>query len=293
MSHKAVPDFFCGYSNKEKKPKNRLAICSKEAVLERNRDTSAVLTTDPPKSMRNSKRYNYCEDGLYASSESPLTNRIVKPYPLERKSAFSKSKENDSGKLLEITVREVNLHPNDRYLKSPEITCVALIYKGKIICKANKPFNRKLHKLFIRNLPCPNVLEIQVQSQNNSTSTLPLPLPERCVRNKKLEIDFAIEDHDVIHSGTVVCSISLTLKGMNPKRELSTSYLYAPPTTDDPNDPRNSSTLMRPRKDSHSGEVKYFLLYDPALWIPTFPEDLQRKINDVSISFFKQFFYKV
>lgn len=127
-----------------------------------------------------------------------------------------------------------------------------------------------------------NNLSIQVQAQSKH-STLPLPLPDRSIKHKKMEIDFAIDDNSgCIHSGVVVCTISLNVFDSNTKTEVTT-YLYTP-STNDPNDPRNSFKLVKPRSDGHNGQIRYFLLQDPALCFPTSSLDLFHRETSVSFS---------
>lgn len=267
-----VPDFICGFSgpSRDKKTKNtNLSLCYRKAVFQRTLDNSSVITRTNSRTKSQDKKDSFGDDGLYSSLESPLTNRVVKPYPLEHQTAFCKSENQVFGKLLEIAVREVNIFPNQNVPKSPpEVTAVALMFKEKVICKTNHPFNRKLHKLFIRNLLDSNNLSIQVHAQGGLHSILPLPLPERCVKDKKIEIDFAIDDNSgFIYSGIVVCTISVNITGSNPSKIEATTYLYTP-STNDPNDPRNSFSLVKPKNVNHNKQVRYFLLQDPALCFP-------------------------
>ncbi|XP_008205140.3 coiled-coil and C2 domain-containing protein 2A [Nasonia vitripennis] len=271
-----VPDFVRGFSitSREKRAKDKsLTLCYKKAYFQRTIHNSSVITRTGRKTQTQSKKDSYGDDGLYSTSESPLTNKVVKPYPLEHQIAFCKTDNQVSGKILEVAIREVNIFPIPNVSKTPPtITSVILLFKNKVICKTNHPFNRKLHKLFIRNALDSSNLSLQVQARGGLLSTLPLPLPERCIKNKKIEIEFAIDDNNsFIYSGTVVCTISLNITGSNPKTE-ATTYLYTP-STNDPNDPRNSFSFVKSKTDSHSKQVRYFLLHDPALCFPVSAAD--------------------
>ena len=284
-----VPDFIRGFpaSSHEKRKKDiNLSLCYKKSVFQRKLDNSSVITRNNSRKRTQIKKDSFGEDGLYSSSECPLTNKVVKPYPLENQVAFSKSDNQICGKLLEIAIREVNILPNETTNKSPlQVNSVTLLFKDKTICKTNHPFNRKLHKLFIRNLLGSNNLSIQVHVQGGIHSTLPLPLPERSVKQKKIEIDFAINDTSGnIYSGIVICTVSLNITGSNPKTE-GTTYLYTP-STNDPNDPRNSFSLVKPKGNSSNKQVRYFLLHDPDLCFPTPASDIFHKQSTVSIHIF-------
>lgn len=262
-----------------------LTLCYNKAYFQRTLDDTSVITTNNSRVKKERKIDSFGDDGLYSLSESPLTNKVVKPYPLEHQISFCKSENQRSGKLLEIAVREVTITLNKNNSKSPpEVTSVALLYKNKIICKTNRPFNRKLHKLYLRNLLDSNNLAIQVQAQGGLLSTLPLPLPERCVKHKKIGIDFSIDDHSgFIYSGVVVCTLSLNFTGSHLKQEPST-YLYTP-STNDPNDPRNSFSLSKPRDYNNQKQVGYFLLQDPALCFSTLTSDEFEKQFTVRLIF--------
>jgi hypothetical protein len=201
---------------------------------------------------------------------------------LKHRATFYKSDNQICGKVLDIAIREVNILSNQNGNKAiPKITSVALLFKNKVICKTYQPFNRKLHKLFIRNLSDSNNLALKVETHNGLHSTLPLPLPEHCVKNKKVDIDFAIDNNKgIIYSGKMVCTVSLNITGSNPKTEAAT-YLYSA-LTNDPNDPRNSFSLIQPKKDNYHKQVRYFLLQDPALCFPTSSLDVLQKQNLVS-----------
>lgn len=275
-------------SSRGKREKSaELGLCYEKAFFQRTLDDSSVITTDNIRIKNQKQAELFGDDGLYSSPESPLTNKVVKPYPLEHQISFCKSENQKSGKLLEIAVREVNILPNQNNNKSPpEITSIALLFKDKVICKTHRPFNRKLHKLYIKNLSDSKNLAIQVQAQGGLLSALPLPLPERCVKHKKMAIDFSINDYNgLIYSGTVICTISLNFSGSCLKRESST-YLYTP-LTNDPNDPRNSFSMLKPRNDGNQKQVKYFLLQDPALCFSTLsPDEFQKQYSVRLYKFF-------
>lgn len=279
-----VPDFIRGFptNSRDKKTKNRLELFSKEAILDYKRDNSSVITTNTSRIRKKIEKINFADDGLYASSESPLTSKIVKPYPLEHNYTFSNDDEQISGKLLEVIINEVKIYPNERTNKSLEVNNVALIYKQKVICKSNQPFNKKLHRLFIRNLLDPNCLMIQVEFQNSQQSTLPLPMPERSIKNKQVEIEFAVKDNEgLIYSGNLRYTLSMEFKGMTLKNE-SNSYLYTP-STNDPNDPRNSDSLLKPSTNKTNNQVQYFLLQDPGLTFPSISNEILKKIEEVRL----------
>ncbi|XP_011500671.1 PREDICTED: uncharacterized protein LOC105364453 [Ceratosolen solmsi marchali] len=280
MTDKVV-DFIRGYAttSEDKRAKNtNLTLCYKKAFFQRQLDDRSVITRDNSR-IQTQPKDSFKDDGLYCSSESPLTSNVVKPYLLDHQTIVFESNNRMCGKVLEIAIREVNIFPNQNDCKPvPEITTVALLFKNKVICKANHPFNRKLHKLFIRNLSDSSNLAIKVQARNGLHSMLPLPLPGYCVKHKKIEIDFAISDNsDCIYSGLLVCTISLNVTGSNPKAE-STTYLYAA-SRNDPNDPRNSFSIIKPIRDNNYKQVRYFLLQDPALCFPTSPLDVIQKQN--------------
>ncbi|XP_058810833.1 uncharacterized protein LOC131675739 [Phymastichus coffea] len=272
-----VPHFVSGFGSKpqEKRAKDaHLNLCHKKAYFQRRLNDSSVITTDARKRVRHqTSAKESCDvdddDGLYSSLDSPLTSRVVKPYPLEHQMAFCKSDNHASHKVLEVAIREVSVQPHHSYSKAPpEISSVAILFKNQAICKARRPFNRKLHKFFISSLSDSSDLSMQVQGAHGIQSALPLPLPERCVKSKRLEIDFAIDDGTgIAYPGTLVCTLSLSLGDSAAKTEAAT-YLYSPPTND-PNDPRSSFSAVKPRADTQTKPVRYFLLRDPLLCFPS------------------------
>ncbi|OAD61427.1 Coiled-coil and C2 domain-containing protein 2A [Eufriesea mexicana] len=204
-----------------------------------------VLTND----IKNLRKLNQegilVEDGLYASDNPFIYNDI-------ELSEFSNinileydSKRKFSGKLLEIVIREVNINTLTDQIDSIEITSVYLLFKKKVICKANSPFNRKLHKLLIKNSEFNN-LSIQVYTKSGQSSILPLPLPKCNIENHKVDIDFAIGNKfGRIHAGTVICTITLSNYGENEQKSCT---IYPYKLSNDPNDPQNSMSLLRPSK---------------------------------------------
>lgn len=272
MTSKSTDSVHDSESQAEEKPSNtgkRLSLCYWTPVASKTSDADSVITTRKERPKKTHKDDHLANDGLYTSLNTPLTRTVVKPYPLEYQNPFCKSEQRLSGRLLEIAIRDVQVRPNEGTNKSlPEVTSVTVLFKDKVICKANKPFNRKLHKLLIRNSSDSNSLSIRVNAQGKSNSTLPLPLPKRSVREKRLEIDFALKDTtNVIYSGTVICTISLLIRDPSPPSEKTYSHVSSP---NDPNDPRNSASLNRPKShDDVNKQVSYFLLHDPALCFPT------------------------
>ncbi|XP_077256056.1 coiled-coil and C2 domain-containing protein 2A [Temnothorax americanus] len=244
------------------------SLCYAYPVIDDDRDTSGVLARSRRVSRESAGRGPSAEDGLYVS-ESPFTDKLVKPYRLDDvKPLDYESRPRFRGKLVEIAVRDVRVHAPPREEgqgPTPEIVSVSVLFKGRSICTANGPFNRKLYKLMMRNSGCHD-LSIQVHARDGASSVLPLPLPQRSVRDHKVDIDFAIGDNSGrIYAGTVVCTVSLSSTyGNGEPEETISEGLYRP--SNDPNDPQNSLSLSRPHRRSASNkDVKYFLLMDPAL----------------------------
>lgn len=280
MSDK-VPHFVAGFpiKSQDRRAKDtNLKLCYRKAFFQRKPNDSSVITRDTKRTKSNKKESSN-DDGLYSSLDSPLTSNVVKPYPLEHQMIFLKAdSDRTSGKVLEIVIREVNVLANNAYSKPPpSITSVAIIFKKKVICKTHQPFNRKLHKLFIRNLVDSSNLTVRVNGSGGIQSTLPLPLPERCVKHKKQEIDFAIEDTSrIIYPGKLIYTISLNITGDEANRKTeSNTYLYKP-STNDPNDPRNSFAPGKTKREAETEPVRYFQLFDPALCFPTTSELFRR-----------------
>ena len=71
----------------------------------------------------------------------------------------------------------------------------------------------------------------------------------------------------------------MEIKGIPFKNE-SNSYLYTP-STNDPNDPRNSDSLLKPITNKSNNQIQYFLLQDPGLTFPNISNEMLRKIEDV------------
>ncbi|XP_011871439.1 PREDICTED: coiled-coil and C2 domain-containing protein 2A-like [Vollenhovia emeryi] len=246
-------------------------LCYAHPVIDDDRDTSEVLTRSKraARGAPDGRDSSSAEDGLYVP-ESPFTDKLVKPYRLDDvRPPEYESRPRFRGKLVEIAVRDVRVHAppgEDRQPgTAPEIVSVSVLFKGRPVCAANGPFNRKLNALLLRHSECHN-LAMRVHARHGASSVLPLPLPRRSVRDHKVDIDFAIGNGSgIIYAGTVVCTVSLSTYGSSEPEEESSACLYRP--SNDPNDPQNSLSLSRPRRRSagSSKDVKYFLLTDPAL----------------------------
>lgn len=257
-------DFVKGYvQHSEDKKEQDLSLCYAYPILN-DVSQNNVITSYNENPRNVNKEFSLVEDGLYASNSPFVYNEFQFSQFNTSKVLEYESKRKLCGKLLEIVIREVNIN-TDRS-ESIEITSVSLLFKKKVICKANSPFSRKLHKLLLKNSECNN-LSIQVHTKSGQSSVLPLPLPNRNIENSKIEIDFAISDDiGTIHAGTVTCTITLSNYG-EAEQESHTTHLYK--LTNDPNDPQNSLSLLRPPKSIHKNQVKYFLLEDPALIFQT------------------------
>ncbi|XP_034195476.2 coiled-coil and C2 domain-containing protein 2A isoform X1 [Osmia lignaria lignaria] len=255
-------DFIKGYAQRiENQTEENLSLCYSYPTIHQDQGTK-VLTTDNRSLQKLNQETNLVEDGLYASDSPFIYNDIKSSEFSNMKMLEYESNHKFHGKLLEIVIRDVNINTLRDQSDTVEITSVCLLFKKKIICKANSPFNRKLHKLLIRNMECNN-LSIQVLTKGGQSSILPLPLPKRNVENNKVEIDFAISDNlGKIHAGTVISTVTVKNYGKQ-KEEPCTSQLYK--LSNDPNDPQNSLSLLRPPKNLCKKQVKYFLLEDPAL----------------------------
>ncbi|XP_032678615.1 uncharacterized protein LOC116847592 [Odontomachus brunneus] len=259
-------DFISGSRRRsqDKPLEQDLSLCYAYPIIDHDRETNSVLTNEKRVSRISSNRDTSAEDGLYVP-ENPFTDKIIKPYQLDdvRKLDYE-SRERFRGKIVEIAIRDVHIHEASA---SFEITSVSILFRQKLICKTSHPFNRKLCKLLIRNVENHN-LSIQVHAQRGESSILPLPLPRRCVKDHKVEVDFAIGDNSgKIYAGTVTCTVSLSRQGEEERKE-SNAYLYA--VSNDPNDPQNCLSLLRPqRKPAKKKDIKYFLLQDPALIFDT------------------------
>ncbi|XP_070160839.1 coiled-coil and C2 domain-containing protein 2A [Polyergus mexicanus] len=266
-------DFISGTTQcSEDKTERELNLCYAYPVIDDDRKTSDVLAKNR-NTLRVSNNGNSSlkEDGLYVS-ENPFTRKIIKPYQLnDVKRLDYESRPRFRGKLVEIAIREIRIHTPREHQSDDtttiEIISVSILFRGRSICKANSPFNRKLYKLLIRDSEYHD-LSIQVHTRHGESSVLPLPLPQRCnVKNHKVDIDFAISDGlHRIHAGIVACTISLSIYGSTDEpKEDSRCYLYRP--SNDPNDPQNGLSLLRPQKKRpvNKKSVEYFLLEDPAL----------------------------
>ncbi|KAG7196590.1 hypothetical protein KM043_013081 [Ampulex compressa] len=270
-------DFVLGSaSHIRDKTQQDLTLCRAYPIITNEPFNSNVLTKNGKNPRELNKNELFGEDGLY-TSDSPLTYHAPKPYKLHNAQILNyDTEERFSGKLLEIAVRRVKIYSVENQTDSEiQITSVSILFRKKVICKANVPFNRKLYKVLIRNTEF-NSLSIQVQAKSGQSSILPLPLPKRCVRDSKIEIDFAISDsNNRIYAGTVTCTISISNHGPDQQEEHST-YLYK--LSNDPNDPQNNLSLLRPQKTIHEKQVKYFLLQDPVLQFDTAVEPAASKI---------------
>lgn len=275
-------NFVSGSSqSSQNKPVLDFSLCHAYPIIDDDRDASAVLAKDKRHSPVSKNKTLLAEDGLY-ESENPFTDKLIKPYyrldsvksPLryESRSQFR-------GKLVEIAVREVRIHDEgegesrERESRSTiEIASVSILFKTKLICKTNSPFNRKLHKLLIRDPECHN-LSIQVHARHGESSVLPLPLPQRCVRDRQVDIDFAIagENSGRMHAGTATCTISVSPHNVDQIDDGNNNErVYRP--SNDPNDPNNSLFLLRPQKSRQvvsRKDVTYFSLEDPDLLFNT------------------------
>ncbi|XP_012232213.2 coiled-coil and C2 domain-containing protein 2A [Linepithema humile] len=263
-------DFISGSTQRsEDKTEQDLTLCYAYPVINNDLETSSVLVKSKRVSRVSNNKDSSAEDGLYVS-ENPLTDKLVKPYPLDSvKPLDYESRSQFRGKLVEIAIRDVRIHApqadqsNDRSEPTIEITAVSILFERKTICRVNGPFNRKLYRLLIRNTERHD-LSIQVHARHGASSVLPLPLPRRCVKDHKIEIDFAIgKNSGKLYAGTVVCTVSLSTYGASEREEESGACFYRP--SNDPNDPQNSLSLLRPAKRPAAKDVKYFLLQDPAL----------------------------
>lgn len=252
--------------------KEDLSLCYAYPVINNDQQINSVIVKNGKSPRQKVDKTSLIEDGLY-TSDSPFTRNVTKPYLLNNTSMLNHEiVPKFSGKLVEIAIRCVNIgSKNNQSDSNVEIISVSLLFRKKVICKTNKPFNRKLHKLLLRNSECNN-LSIQVSLKDGQSTILPLPLPKHSVKNNNIEIEFAIADSSGrIHSGIVMCTISLILHGQS-QEETSTMYLQR--LSNDPNDPQNGLSLHRPRKKVCNKEIKYFLLEDPALHFENIEENV-------------------
>ncbi|XP_043259559.1 coiled-coil and C2 domain-containing protein 2A-like [Colletes gigas] len=266
-------DFIKGYAQHEENKKEQdLSVCYAYPIINKI-DKTDVLTENSKSPRELSQKSTLIEDGLYVS-DSPFIYNDVEPSQFNNLNILEyQSKRKFCGKLVEIVVREVNINTSGDQSDTIEITFIYLLFKNKIICKANSPFNRKLHKLLIKTSECNN-FSIQVYAKGGQSSILPLPLPKRNVENNKVEIDFAISNNfGRIYAGTVMCTITLSDYGEK-EQESYTTHLYK--LSNDPNDPQNIMSLLRPSKNLLRKEVTYFLLENPAL---SFNVDSQSAIS--------------
>ncbi|KAK0162702.1 hypothetical protein PV327_006458 [Microctonus hyperodae] len=276
-------DFITGLSPEHERTKEqRFILYSRYPNKLNTSDVNAIIHWNRLKHRENRKKNNDAmDDGLYVSATGPLTYDIVKPYQLNhRKTIDMQAIPQMSKKLLEISVREVKIHEGNS-TEIIKITSVSILYKEKIICKISSPFNRKLYKLLINNVTeNSNNLSIRVQTRDNCYSNLPLPLPTRCVKDRKLEIDFAINDTTgSMYSGTLICTISLSIRNNSDQQNINNQSAQIYKLTNDPNDPQNSLSLIRRRKVFNKKAINYFSLEDPALNLNTFNDYQPSNIN--------------
>ncbi|KOC66255.1 Coiled-coil and C2 domain-containing protein 2A [Habropoda laboriosa] len=255
----------CAQHTEDEKEKD-LSLCYTYPTIDEKPEMNVLTNTNDNKNIRQLDQDTFVEDGLYIS-DNPFVYRDLSFSQFETMKVLEyESKRKFSGKLLEIVIREVNINTLQDQSDSVEIMSVYFLFKKKVIFKTSSPFNRKLHKLLIKNSECFN-LSIQVHANSGQSSILPLPLPRCNVENNKVEIEFAISDNSGhIHAGTVVCTISLSNYGETEEK------LYPMPIyklSNDPNDPQNCLSLLRPSKDIQNKPVKYFLLEHPALTFDT------------------------
>lgn len=276
-------DFITGLSPEHERTKEqRFILYSRYPNKLNTSDMNAIVHWNRSKPRENSNKNNdVMNDGLYVSTTGPLTYDIIKPYQLNhRKKIDIQAIPQMSKKLLEISVREVKIHEKNS-IETIKINSVSILYKEKIICKMSSPFNRKLYKLLLYNITeNSNNLSIRVQTRDNCFSNLPLPLPTRCVKDRKLEIDFAINDtNGLMYSGTLICTISLSIRNNSDQQIINNQSAHMYKLTNDPNDPQNNLSLMRRRKAIDKKTINYFLLEDPALNLNTIDDYEPSNVN--------------
>ncbi|XP_015588289.1 uncharacterized protein LOC107264494 isoform X2 [Cephus cinctus] len=258
-----VSDFISGSTTNAYHPKSKdLDLCYAYPKLEKLDKLNDVLSRDIRDYRSFRKKTLFEEDGIYIGAQGPLTKTVVKPYQLERR-VVTRFTPRQNGKLMEIAIREVKFITIGNSSSMIQVTAVAILFHSKIICKSTSPFNRQLYKILMRNSTEPNSLSIQVFTNHENSSMLPLPLPKCCIKNHKLEIEFSIKTKEgKIHSGIVFCTVGLNIQESQSRNPGST-YFYT--SSNDPNDPRNCMTLLKPKKFNSLNDVNYFLLEDPAL----------------------------
>ncbi|XP_076646792.1 coiled-coil and C2 domain-containing protein 2A [Halictus rubicundus] len=251
-------DFIKGYTqHAESKAEQDLSLCCAYPTINKLEETSVLVRSTKEGLRKLNKESTLAEDGLY-TSDNPFIYSDM-DLELDRMRVLEyQTKQKFSGKLVEIVVREVTINSSDII----ELTSIHLLFKNKVICKATKPFNRKLHKILIKNSECHN-FSIQVHVRGGQSSTIPLPLPKRNIENNRVEIDFAIGDNcGRVHGGTVICTITLSNYGTKEQKPYATHFYKL---SNDPNDPQNSLSLLRSSKPVYKKQAKYFLLEDTAL----------------------------
>ncbi|XP_033339343.2 coiled-coil and C2 domain-containing protein 2A [Megalopta genalis] len=255
-------DFIKGYTqHAESKAGQNFELHCVYPTLNKLEETNVLVKTTKEDPRKLNKEFMLAEDGLYILDSPFIYSDMDLELDRIRVLEYNTNKQ-FSGKLVEIVIREVTINTLRDQSDTIDLTSVHLLFKNKTICKANKPFNRKLHKILIKNSECHN-FSIQVHAKGGRSSTLPLPLPKRNVENNKVEIDFAIGDNfGRVHGGTVTCTITLSSYGAKDQKS-HTTYLYK--LSNDPNDPQNSLSLLRPSKPICKKQVNYFLLEYPAL----------------------------
>lgn len=257
------------------RPERDLGLRYACPVIDDDREAASAVLRNEKRSARDTRGGDaLADDGLYVS-ENPFTDKLVKPYRLDdvRPLDYVGARPRLRGRLVDIAIREVRL------LRAPpiEIASVSIRHKGRQVCKTHAPFNRKLHRLLIRDREWHD-LAILVHARRGESSLLPLPLPRHSVKDHRMEIEFAIGDHaGLLHAGTVVCTVSLSTArdddgaGVGGPDEAGGDARYFYGSSNDPNDPRNA-LYPRPRRTRSPSEIatggrdaNYFLLLDPAL----------------------------
>ncbi|KZC03859.1 Coiled-coil and C2 domain-containing protein 2A [Dufourea novaeangliae] len=234
-------DFIKGYAlHAENKGEQDLSLGYAYPTIIKLEDANVLVLNR--KSYRKSSQESILrEDGLYVS-DNPFIYSDIEPQLDHMQILEYQRKHKFSGKLVKIVLRKVDINTLRDQSDTIEITSVYLLFKNKVICKTNRPFNRKLHKLLIKNSECNNLF-IQVHAKGGQSSILPLPLPKRNVENNKVDIDFAISDNlGRIHGGTVTCTITLNNYGTK-AQEPYTTHFYK--LSNDPNDPQIKVTISK------------------------------------------------
>ncbi|XP_034948899.1 coiled-coil and C2 domain-containing protein 2A [Chelonus insularis] len=253
-------DFISGFSPKHEKKANRLSLyyCKPDFITS-NVDSVLHNTHSCPRVIKD--KTEIINDGLYVSAEGPLTTKVIKPYKLltNYQPIITQSVPQPFKKLLDIAIREVKIN-GPQWI---EITSIIILYKQKVMCKIYSPFNRKIYKLLItNNADNTNNFSIKISTRNGSCSILPLFIPVSYIDGKKSEIDFSISENGIVYSGTLFCTISVSIKGIDSPLKTSKS-LYN--LANDPNNPQNNLSLLKVKSSITSNPVQFFSLQDPFL----------------------------